>query len=125
MARILHQRTYHKPITTAKPHAQSVISAAIQTLTAACELVIGAEISVTAPVNGWLACVTAADHCACTAARALGQCIRLPTAMNNANGTRNFSDAASQSAYLTRACAGRNKRTIPPATAANTVDCHR
>src|SRR5262249_13430376 len=49
----------------------------------------------------------------------------LPIATNNANGIRNFKDAASQSAYRTWARLFLSTSVTSAKTTANKVDCHR
>src|SRR5690606_1253862 len=46
-----------------------------------------------------------------------------PNAANSENGTRNFTDAASQSAWRTRAASFRSRRTTSATARANSVDC--
>jgi hypothetical protein len=58
---------------------------------------IKTEVEISGAVNGWPICCTATEKVGVAMGAAAGHRRCAPAAINNANGTRNFSDAISQS----------------------------
>ena len=81
---------------------------------------VNGEVWVKGWPNSWIRIVPAAG-----AAEKCRQENWLPTATNSENGIRNFSEAASQSEYRTRAEFFRRAKVSNPAAAAKRVDCHK
>ena len=75
--------------------------------------------------NGWLRVSTTRATCGEADGSATRQGIAAPALTSTANGTRNLSDAASQSAYRIGARWRRNASVSSPRTAATIVDCQR
>jgi hypothetical protein len=75
-------------------------------------------------LKGWLACSITYDRPDGVIADAARRPKWLPKSTSREKGTKNFTDAASQTQYRVCARFFRNAKVKRPATAANSVDCH-
>ena len=126
-AATLNHRIVHTANNTREPVSQMAARATGQSGVASAAVgVAGApDVIASGVMNGWLTVLSAADNVGSGIVVDDGHPMARPTAISDAKGTRNFSEAAVQMPKRARAPFLRSSHARPHATPRTIVDCHR